>query len=556
DEIEGIGFERADRMAESLGIAHNSMERIKSGIRYVLVQNGMQNGHVCLPESKLVAVAARLLGVTEDECRAALSELITAQSVDVEIDGGVRYLYDHFAYAAEGYIAKKLVLLDKLCPAVDASDVALFIRREERENGVEYANLQKKAIYDALSSGVMILTGGPGTGKTTIVRALLRIFSEIGMKVALCAPTGRAAKRLSESTSEEAKTIHRLLEMGVDRKNASGQRDDGRVVFGRDEKNLLEENVIIVDESSMIDNALMCALLKAVKPGARLILIGDADQLPSVGAGNVLSDLIASERFSTVRLTEIFRQAGESLIITNAHAINGGRMPDLKAKNNDFFFLPRETDAQIAATVADLCKTRLPRAYGAEIIGGIQILAPSRKGESGTDALNVLLQRELNPPARGKNEYAYRDRVYREGDRVMQIRNNYDIYWEKSDTDGTGIFNGDIGIIQKIDPSEQMMEILFDDRLAEYDFSLLDELDHAYAITVHKSQGSEYPTVILPAYSAPPMLLTRNLLYTAVTRASARVIIVGRIEVIETMVGNNRESMRYTGLCRRVKRAE
>lgn len=556
DEIEGIGFERADRLAGEIGIAHNSIERVKSGIRYVLVQNGMQNGHVCLPEEKLVAASARLLGVTEDESREALSALIAEKSVDVERADGVRYIYDHFAYAAEGYIAKKLRLLDKLCPAVNTEDVALFIRREERENGVEYAALQKKAIFDALSSGVMILTGGPGTGKTTVVRALLRIFSEIGMKVALCAPTGRAAKRLSESTSEEAKTIHRLLEMGVDRKNSTGQRDDGHVVFGRDEKNLLDENVIIVDESSMIDNSLMCALLKAVKPGARLILIGDADQLPSVGAGNVLADLIASERFSTVRLTEIFRQAGTSLIITNAHAINSGVMPDLSVKNNDFFFLPRESDAEIAFTVADLCKNRLPKAYGREAADGIQVITPSRRGEGGTDALNILLQRELNPPDGRKKEYRFRDRVYREGDKVMQIRNNYDIYWERADSDGMGIFNGDIGVIRSIDLYEQQMEILFDDRTATYDFSLLDELDHAYAITVHKSQGSEYPTVILPAYGAPPMLLTRNLLYTAVTRASARVIVVGRSDVVEMMVGNNRQSMRYTGLVRRVRAAD
>lgn len=556
DEIDGIGFEKADRLASENGIAGNSPERIKSGIRYVLVQNGMQNGHVCLPADKLIAASARLLGVTEDESREALQMLTDEGSVDALSIGGVRYIYDHFAYAAEGYIARKLRLLDKLCPAVSTEDVALFIQKEERESGVEYAALQKKAIFDALSSGVMILTGGPGTGKTTVVRALLHVFSRIGLKVALCAPTGRAAKRLSESTSEEAKTIHRLLEMGIDRKNAEGRRDDGRVVFGRDEKNLLDENVVIVDESSMIDNALMCALLKAVKPGARVILIGDADQLPSVGAGNVLADLIMSECFSTVRLTEIFRQAGESLIITNAHAVNRGVMPDLSVKNNDFFFLPRGSDEEIAYTIADLCKNRLPRAYGRDAAEGIQVITPSRRGESGTDALNLLLQNELNPSDRKKKEYRFRDRVFREGDKVMQTRNNYDIFWEKPDGEGMGIFNGDIGVIQSIDLFEQEMTILFDDRTAKYDFSLLDELDHAYAVTVHKSQGSEYQTVILPAYAAPPMLLTRNLLYTAVTRASVRVIIVGREDIVETMVRNNRQSMRYTGLVHRIRGTE
>ena len=553
DEIEGIGFEKADRLAEENGISGNDPARIKSGIRYVLTQNGIQNGHVCLPEEKLIAASAQLLGVTERESRESLTELIAEESVNSHCIDGVRYIYDHFAYAAEGYIARKLKLLDKLCPAVSTEDVALFIKKEERECGVEYAALQKKAILDALSSGVMILTGGPGTGKTTVVRALLRVFSRIGLRVALCAPTGRAAKRLSESTSEEAKTIHRLLEMGVDRRNNEGRRDDGRVVFQRDEKNLLDENVVIVDEASMIDNALMCALLKAVKPGARVILIGDADQLPSVGAGNVLSDLIASECFSTVRLTEIFRQAGESLIITNAHAVNRGEMPDLSVKNNDFFFLPRGSDEEIARTIADLCKNRLPRAYGKEVTEGIQVITPSRRGESGTDALNVLLQGELNPPNAKKKEYRFRDRIFREGDKVMQTRNNYDIFWEKQDGEGTGIFNGDIGVIRSIDLFEQMMTIQFDERTAKYDFSLLDELDHAYAVTVHKSQGSEYQTVLLPAYTAPPMLLTRNLLYTAVTRASVRVIIVGREDIVEAMVRNNRQSMRYTGLVSRVR---
>ncbi len=553
DEIDGIGFEKADRLAAENGIAGNSPERLKSGIRYVLVQNGMQNGHVCLPEEKLIAASAKLLGVTEDESRAALLSLSEEKGVDALTIDGVRYIYDHYAYAAEGYIARKLRLLDQLCPAISTEDVALFIEKEERESGVRYAVLQRKAIFDALSSGVMILTGGPGTGKTTVVRALLSVFSRIGLKVALCAPTGRAAKRLSESTSEEAKTIHRLLEMGVDRKNVEGRRDDGRVVFGRDEKNLLDENVVIVDESSMIDNALMCALLKAVKPGARVILIGDADQLPSVGAGNVLADLIASESFSTVRLTEIFRQAGESLIITNAHAVNHGEMPDLSVKNNDFFFLSRSSDEEIAYTVADLCKNRLPKAYGKAVADGIQVITPSRRGESGTDALNILLQRELNPPDGKKKEYRFRDRVYREGDKVMQIRNNYDIFWERPDGEGMGIFNGDIGVIESIDLFEQEMTILFDDRTAKYDFSLLDELDHAYAVTVHKSQGSEYQTVIMPAYAAPPMLLTRNLLYTAVTRASRRVIIVGRADIIESMVKNNRQSMRYTGLVYRAR---
>ena len=309
--------------------------------------------------------------------------------------------------------------------------------------------------------------------------------------------------------------------------------------------------MIIVDEASMIDNALMCALLKAIKPGARFIIIGDSDQLPSVGAGNVLCDIISSKRFSTVRLNEIFRQARESLIITNAHSINNGKMPVLDVKNNDFFFLKRNTDREIALTIADLCLNRLPKTYGEMAKNGIQVIAPSRKGESGTESLNILLQQTLNPSSKYKREHRFRDRIFREGDRVMQTRNNYDIQWNRSadDKDGNGIFNGDIGIVESINEPESVMTVLFDDKRVLYDFSLLEDLDHAYAITVHKSQGSEYPIVIIPMCSAASMLLSRNLLYTAVTRAEKMVILVGREEIVENMVENNRQTMRYTGLC-------
>ena len=380
------------------------------------------------------------------------------------------------------------------------------------------------------------------SGKTTVVRALIHIFDSMGFGIALAAPTGRAAKRLSESTSMEAKTIHRLLEMSYD----AGDR----AVFQRNEQNLLDEEVIIIDEASMIDIQLMHALLKAIKPGARCIIIGDADQLPSVGAGNVLGDIVASERFSTVRLTEIFRQAQKSLIVTNAHAINDGKMPRLDVKNNDFFFLRRNSDREIAQTVADLCRNRLPKTYGELAIYGTQVIAPSRKGESGTENLNVLLQQMLNPHDVMKREFRFRERVFREGDRVMQTRNNYDIVWTRDldDKTGNGIFNGDIGVIEAIDLPENEMVILFDDRRVIYEFSMLEDLEHAYAITVHKSQGSEYPIVIIPMCSAAPMLLTRNLLYTAVTRGQTMVILVGREEVVAQMVENNRQSMRYTGL--------
>ena len=549
DEVEGIGFEKADRMAHDLGLSTDSPARLSSGIAYVLHANALQNGHVCLPEDKLLAAAGTLLGGAPEQLREALDILLFSGRLVRLVWEDTAYIYEKYACESEQYIATKLRLLDRLCVAVNAPDVHAFIDREERSHGIAYATLQRKAIFDALQCGVMILTGGPGTGKTTVVRALLNIFNSMDLRVALTAPTGRAAKRLSESTASEAKTIHRLLEMEY-----GDTGDENGAHFRRDENNLLEEDVIIIDEASMVGNGLMCHLLKAIKPGARVIIIGDADQLPSVEAGNVLRDLIDSECFSTVCLTEIFRQAQQSLIVTNAHAINRGEMPRLDAKNNDFFFLRRDSDNDIVMTVADLYKNRLPRAYGDMTKNGIQVISPSRKGEGGTEHLNMLLQQGLNPPSGGKAQYRFRDRTFREGDRVMQIRNNYDLSWEKEDgSTGMGIFNGDIGEIEVINHAAECMEIRFDDRHVVYDFTLLEELEHAYAITVHKSQGSEYPIVIIPLYRAPYMLLTRHLFYTAVTRAQSMVILVGREDVARTMVENHRQSMRYTGLARRLR---
>ena len=542
EEIDGIGFERADRMALKLGLQPDSPERIESGICYLLSVQAQQNGHVCLPREAAEEGAATLLGVSVEQTRKAVEGLLEFGKLRQVLLSDHPYLYDPKQYENETYIAKKLILLDQVCPAMDTANIGAILRREENESGMQYAALQRKAIKGALENGVLVLTGGPGTGKTTVVRALLRIFQSMDESTVLSAPTGRAAKRLSEATSCEAKTIHRLLEYGGE--------EGARATFRRNEFALLDEKVIIVDEASMVDSALMCALLKAMKPGARLILIGDSDQLPSVGAGNVLHDIIESKRFFTVRLNEIFRQAQQSLIVTNAHAVNRGEMPDLRVRDNDFFFLSRAEDGAIASTVAELCATRLPKTYGEMGATGTQVIAPSRKGEAGTEALNRLLQETLNPAAPGKAEYRFREITFREGDRVMQIRNNYDLEWVMSNGgEGAGIFNGDIGVISEIRNHDSCMIVQFDEKTVRYDLNLLEDIEPAYAITVHKSQGSEYPIVILPVSDrTPPMLLSRNLLYTAITRAQTMVILVGSEAAIGRMVKNNRQTRRYTGL--------
>ncbi len=550
NEIEGIGFEKADLMASKLGFSGDNLDRVMSGIHYVFASSAAQNGHVCLPRTKLVESSARLLSVTVERADEGVAELLRQGDLKYRLREGEQMIYTSHAYNAEKYVAEKLCLLDKLCVSISLPDIDRFVEMEERKNGISYASLQKKAITDALRYGVMILTGGPGTGKTTVVRALINIFESMDLSVALSAPTGRAAKRLSESTSREAKTVHRLLEMGYD--------TSGHATFGKNEHEYLREDVIIVDEASMVDLLLMDALVKAIKPGARIIIIGDSDQLPSVGAGNVLRDLIDSERFSTVRLNEIFRQAQKSLIITNAHRINTGEMPELGVRDNDFFFMKRENDRAIANTIIELCKTRLPRAYGSIAVGGIQITCPSRKGATGTENLNLLLQAALNPADNTKREHVFRDVVFREGDRVMQTKNNYDLLWtrESDGKEGSGIFNGDIGVIDEINAYDKTMMIVFDDKRVAYDFSLLEDIEHAYAVTVHKSQGSEYPIVIIPMGAAPQMLLTRNLFYTAVTRAQNMVILVGNEDVVRIMVENDRQSMRYTGLCDLLREGE
>ena len=541
----GIPFDKADSIASSFGFAPDSDVRVISGLNYLLEYNAAVNGHTCLPKGKLAAAGAALLGISEqsvlEKCEVFIED---AQLCEYSMDGET-YVMTPEVYKDEEYIATRISRLGSEIIQISTLDVATLIRRVETKVGVKYADLQREAIFRCLNSGITIITGGPGTGKTTVVKGIISIFDDLDLKTVLAAPTGRAAKRMSEATGKEAKTIHRLLEM------ERGSGDE--MHFNRNSRNPLDEKVVIVDEASMIDLSLMSALMHALGRGARLILIGDKDQLPSVGAGNVLADLISSNSVDTVRLTEIFRQSGESLIVTNAHHINNGESPVLNVTDNDFFFVRRESEREIADTVADLITKRLPRTYGDAIREQIQVISPSKKGAGGVEVLNNELQSRVNPKTQFKKERSAHGVVFREGDRVMQMVNNYDIEWEKNGSGGYGIFNGDIGVIESIDPYEEIINIWFDDRFVRYSFSNLDELELAYAITVHKSQGSEYPVVIVPMYSCAPMLMTRNLLYTAVTRARRMVILVGRSDIPGRMVKNNREVLRYTTLLSRLR---
>lgn len=540
----GISFEKVDSFAKTLDISRTSPLRVLSAAKYVLSYNSQMNGHTCLPVLKLVSAVSSLIEVDEDLVREMVFRFIADLRLASLRFSDNEYVMTSDIYEAERYIANRLCRFDNEVNRFSVDDSIALLDKLESRFGIKYAKLQRQAIYEALGGGVMILTGGPGTGKTTVVKALMSIFDSLGMKCVLAAPTGRAAKRMSEATSEEAKTIHRMLEM---------ERSlDGKVKFGRNLHQPLDENVVIIDEASMMDLALTDALLKAMRRGSRLILIGDSDQLPSVGAGNVFADIIASEKIRTIKLTEIFRQSKESLIITNAHKINQGEPPALNITDNDFFFVNREYESEIPKTIASLITSRLPKTYGDGIKEQIQVITPSKKGYGGVDVLNQELQKHINPQMQFKKEKNSHGVIFREGDRVMQTVNNYDIEWEKNGYLGYGIYNGDIGVIESINNSKSEMTIRFDDKVVSYDFELLDELELAYAITVHKSQGSEYPVVIIPMYSCAPMLMTRNLLYTAVTRAKRMVILVGRADIPSVMVKNNKEVLRYTTLKKQI----
>ncbi|MBQ8788490.1 MAG: ATP-dependent RecD-like DNA helicase [Oscillospiraceae bacterium] len=535
----GLEFAEADAIFTKKGDPQDK-RRLKAGIKHVLVHN-LDNGHTCLPEESLLAASAGLLGEAE-EMGDALEELVQKEELDEYYRNERRYIYLPSLFLAETSAAGRLKMMLMGSEEQSSASLDKTIELLEEELGIEYDSLQKRALKNAVQNHVFVLTGGPGTGKTTTLNALIKLLEQQGDEVMLAAPTGRAAKRLSELTSHEAKTIHRLLEVDY-----SG--NELTPVFRRNEKNPLKCDTLIVDEMSMVDTLLFDSLLRALPFHSRLVMVGDSDQLPSVGAGNVLHDLIRSDILPSIKLDTIFRQAAESMIVTNAHDIVNGEYPYLESKDNDFFFLPRQTEAECASAVCQLCEKRLPKAYGFSPLWDIQVLCPGKRGEAGTWNLNIELQKRLNPPDGKKKEFRHGGHLFREGDKVMQTKNDYDMTWSKDDGEiGRGVFNGDIGIIEKMDPIGRMMAIRFDDRVAEYPFDSANELDHAYAVTVHKSQGSEFEAVILPLFEANSRLYYRNLLYTAVTRAKKLLIIVGSAKAVMTMVDNNRKSGRFTNL--------
>jgi len=533
-------FGAVDRFAIELGVAGDDPRRIEAGILFELSYN-LTAGHSFLPEDKLMAATGQLLSVEPESVGQGIARLLEADRLKKQRLAGISVIYLPRLYEAESYCARSLAEFAALSfPAPHGLEKK--IRTAEQESGVEYSDEQRQAIREAATSGLLLITGGPGTGKTTILNGILSLLGQMQLRCLLAAPTGRAAKRLTEVTGEEASTIHRLLEAGID-------PGTGKMFFARDEDNPLKADAVIVDEMSMVDVELLYALLQAIPQGKRLILVGDPDQLPPVGPGFPFSDMLRSGQLPTVRLTEIFRQAQKSLIVMNAHRVNRGEMPDLKTVNSDFFFLRRGNEEGVAQLIRDLCSTRLPKNMGIPP-EQIQVLSPTRKGGVGTMNLNRLLQETLNPPSPDKKERQFGEFLFREGDRVMQIRNNYDILWKKTDGSavGAGIFNGDVGIIREINPSAETMTIVFDDREAEYDFTQLNELEPAYAMTVHKSQGSEYRAVILTAWNGSPYLLTRSILYTAITRARELLIVVGKEETVAAMTQNATKNRRYTGL--------
>ena len=535
----GVAFSVTDGIALGMGIDPDSGQRLQAAVTFELSHNE-NNGHVFLPRDKLIAATAQLLSCGTERVEEALDRLLEQGTVVQERVANVDACYLRRLWAAErSACARLLGLLN--APADTSGQAARTVEEIQKEQGITYAPLQRQAVELAARQGVVILTGGPGTGKTTAVRGIVALLEKMGLDILLAAPTGRAAKRMSELTGREAQTIHRLLGM-------TWSESTGEVTFTKTEKEPLEADAVILDEMSMVDLTLFDALLRALRPGTRLVLVGDADQLPSVGAGNVFSDLIRSGKVETVFLREVFRQASESAIIRNAHAVNLGQPPQLSNDQGDFFFLCRRDPERVVSTVVELCGSRLPEKMGIPV-DQIQVLTPTRKGPTGTISLNRCLQAALNPPAEDKRELVWGERLFREGDRIMQTRNDYDVVWEKADgTAGTGMFNGDVGKILKIDPSGEWLEVDFDGRDAVYGVEQLNEIDLAYAQTVHKAQGSEYRCVVLAAMPAAQSLMVRGVLYTALTRARELLIVVGDDAAVRAMAANDRQQKRYSGL--------
>ena len=533
-------FGAVDRFAIDLGFAGDDPRRVKAGLFFELRYN-LTAGHSFLPEEKLVGATSVLLSVETAVAQNALERLIESEQLVRCTLAGITVVYLPALYEAETYCSERLLEFAD-CHYPKSAFFSRMVKKAAQDGGFTYSEEQSLAIEEAATTGLLLVTGGPGTGKTTIVNGILSLYDQMGMKYALAAPTGRAAKRLTEVTGQEASTIHRLLGAGID-------PHSGELFFSKNEEDPLKVDAVIVDEMSMVDVLLLHSLLKAIPQRARLILVGDPDQLPPVGPGFPFNDMLRAKTLPTVRLTEIFRQAQESLIVMNAHSVNSGNMPELRNRKSDFFFLPCRSEEEVAQTIQGLCQTRLPKNMGIPS-EEIQVLSPTKKGGAGTFQLNKILQAALNPPTPDKKEKALGEILFREGDRVMQIRNNYDILWKKTDNSmvGAGIFNGDVGIIQSIDMNTELVTIIFDDRVADYEFTQLIELEPAYAMTVHKSQGSEYRAVVLSAWNASPYLLSRSILYTAITRARELLILVGREETIGQMVQNAKVGRRYTGL--------
>ncbi len=540
-----ISFETADLIAKQKNFEPDSSVRIKAGIAYVLRHN-LRSGHTCLPEDKLLSTTSEFLQVELFKTQISLGEMITDGTLIRECLGERDFIFLPQYHLSESYIAGRMKMLTRY-PVDPIRDIDEEINGVEQRHNISYAELQRQAIFEALNKGLLILTGGPGTGKTTTLNGIIEILRRNGQTVLLAAPTGRAAQRMSELTGCEAKTLHRLLEVQWTTEEIPE--------FKKNEHNMLNCDVLIVDELSMVDSVLFENVLRALPMGARLILVGDSDQLPSVGAGNVLADLISSGVLPYVKLTEIFRQSQESLIVTNAHKIVNGEMPRLDVKDNNFFFLPCADMTQARELIVSLCKDRLPKSYGYSPLSEIQVLSPGRKGILGTGELNTALREALNPPSTKKDEVTFGFTTYRTGDKVMQVKNNYNISFLKDSGEyGEGIFNGDIGIIEQIDKISKRMQVRFDDRVAVYDSDCVADLELSYACTVHKSQGNEFDAVIMPIMKNSKYLFYRNLLYTGVTRAKKLLIIVGNKESIEYMVSNNLRTLRYSGLKFMLKR--